>query len=348
MPVKVFSMKDQNYDIVLKRKESKNDLKTAKITLNTNYSTKTLKHRKQVTTMYNASVKDKEESKLKPSNKSIKRVFGVHERSKSNMKSLGDSVASASEGFKRSLINFKTDLLGLRHDNRYSKETEALVKLVNTYTDKLTKIENCFGLIKNSKPNQETSRPASTNEFYDNKNFIDVISEKDRKYKELKRKQVFLIEQNEKLQNELSTLKKDNLNMSRKLEINNKHEEIEVIFTKLGSLMLANKIEDNLSLRPHERQLIQELFGGNKSNANKILDKTCNKVTENMNFVKHPRTRNEDVSIIDVFGEEEMDLDSYAQSFINSNAFSGYKSRAKKGCMTQRKKKRTKTRDLTH
>lgn len=292
MPVKVFSMKDQNYDVILQRKESKLDLKTNKITLNTNYSTKTLRHRKQVTTMCDVSAKSKQEWKLKPSSKRIKPVFGAHERSKSNMKSLGDSVAIASEGFKRSLVNFKADLLGLSHDNRYSKETEALVRLVNTYTDKLTKIENWFGIIKNSKqvskPNQDSSRPASTNELYDNKNFIDVISEKDRKYKELKRKQIFLIEQNEKLQNELTTLKKDNFEMTRKLEINNKHEEIEVIFTKLGSLMLATSkncsmIEDNLSLRPYERQLIQDLFGGDKSNTNIVSDKNYNKVTVTVN-----------------------------------------------------------------
>jgi hypothetical protein len=163
-----------------------------------------------------------------------------------------------------------------------------------------------------------------------------MTSSKDRKYKELMNKNTYLLEQNEKLENELKTLKTDSSEMSRKLEINNKHEEIETIFSKLGSLMLAtndtnsnvrNKMEDNLSLRQHEIQLIKELFGS------KIND---------------PTVQNTDISIIDVFGRDDMDIANYAQSFINSNSLSCYKSRAKKSCTTQRKKKRTKTRDLTH
>ena len=69
-----------------------------------------------------------------------------HERSKSNARLLNDSVVQMNEWIKRSLMNFKTDLLGLKHNERYSADTENLVKLVQKYIDKIAKIEGKFKL----------------------------------------------------------------------------------------------------------------------------------------------------------------------------------------------------------
>jgi hypothetical protein len=265
MPIKIFATKDSNLVSTIKRNTSRTDLKAPKMTLNTSYSTKTFRLPKQETTIHNTQAKIKVVCKLKRINKSTKPVMEIHERSKSSMKTPEIAIAKASEGFKRSLINFKTDLMSLNHDNRYSKENEALIKLVQKYTDKLVKIEQWFGKIKHWKPivraKWETARQSTNNDFTENGNYIDIASSKDRKYKELEKKNKYLLEKNEKLQKELKTLKRDSIEMGRKLEINNKHEEIETIFSKLGSLMLANKMEDNLNLRQHERKLIKELFG---------------------------------------------------------------------------------------
>jgi len=43
-------------------------------------------------------------------------------------------------------MNFKTDLLGLKHNDRYSSDTENLVKLIQKYIDKIIKIEGRFRL----------------------------------------------------------------------------------------------------------------------------------------------------------------------------------------------------------
>lgn len=44
----------------------------------------------------------------------------IEDRPKTNLKSFSDSVLETSEGLKRSLYNFKTDLLSLKQNSRYS------------------------------------------------------------------------------------------------------------------------------------------------------------------------------------------------------------------------------------
>lgn len=76
-------------------------------------------------------------SHTKNPKKAIKPIIGKsHSRSRSNIKSLSESILQTFDGFMRSLINFKTDLLGLQHNDRYSNETENLVKLIQKYLEK--------------------------------------------------------------------------------------------------------------------------------------------------------------------------------------------------------------------
>jgi len=61
-------------------------------------------------------------------------------------------------------------------------------------------------------------------------------------------------------------VKQEAIQLRRKVEINNKHEEIENIFSKLSSLILANKANDQNCLKYKEKQLLNDLFQGNYPN----------------------------------------------------------------------------------
>jgi len=82
------------------------------------------------------------------------------------------------------LINFKTDLLGLKHNDRYSTETENLVKLIQKYMEKWSKIQ---AKAKGNKDSNEwrTHRELSSKEYFENDNFIDILEEKEHRYNEL-------------------------------------------------------------------------------------------------------------------------------------------------------------------
>mmetsp|Transcript_17907 Transcript_17907/g.15813 ORF Transcript_17907/g.15813 Transcript_17907/m.15813 type:complete len:159 (+) Transcript_17907:810-1286(+) len=101
-------------------------------------------------------------------------------------------------------------------------------------------------------------------EYLENDNFIDVIGEKEKRYNLLSQKYKILEIQNNDVLIKFDSLKKEVDELKRKLKINTKYEEIENIFTKLSSLILANKMDDS-SLKFKERQLINNLFGGFKN-----------------------------------------------------------------------------------
>lgn len=119
-------------------------MKNPSFTLTSAISSQTLNKRKHKPNLYDTTVgsskADFHGNKFK---KHIKPIFGkTHERTKSSLKMYGESVFQTFEGLVRSLINFKTDLLGLKHNERYSSETENLVKLIQKYMDKCTKIQS--------------------------------------------------------------------------------------------------------------------------------------------------------------------------------------------------------------
>ena len=90
-------------------------------------------------------------------------------------------------------------------------------------------------------PSQMPQRELTSKEYYENDNFIDIIEEKENKYTELLKKYKFMKSQHETLLHKYEKVKKEAEDLGRKVEINNKHEEIEKIFSKLSSLILANK-----------------------------------------------------------------------------------------------------------
>lgn len=131
----------------LQRKVSKFDLKNVTLTLNGSASVQALTHRCKPVNLYDSTFQKTVDSISKNSRKVVKPVIGTgHERSKSNIKTFGVSVIQTSESLKRSLINFRSDLLGLQHNERYSAETDNLVKLIQKYVDKLMKIEHRYKL----------------------------------------------------------------------------------------------------------------------------------------------------------------------------------------------------------
>lgn len=56
-------------------------------------------------------------------------------------------------------------------------------------------------------------------------------------------------------------VEKENRELSRRLAINDNHEQLEDIFSKLSSLILASKADENLDLSYKEQSLIKNLFG---------------------------------------------------------------------------------------
>lgn len=180
------------------------DLKQAHMTLNSSMSTKALTHRAKPSAKFESN-QPQVEIRQKRIKSPIKPILGgQHERSKSSLKSFGDEVLQTSEAIKRSLANFKSDLLGLKHDERYSTETDNLVKLIQKYMERFYRIEykyklrNTIEKPETSKPTprqigQKVSQPGSkdTSEYYqylENENFIDIIATKDQKIKELNQK----------------------------------------------------------------------------------------------------------------------------------------------------------------
>lgn len=209
-------------------------------------------------------------------------MLGIgHERSKSNLKTFGDSVVQTSESLKRSLLNFRSDLLGLQHNERYSAETENLVKLIQKYVDKLAKIEQRYKLKKCLEKRDESKsttrhvssrliRPGANyannensnfDEFFENENFADIISQKDKKYTDLHHKYTSLVQRNNKLLQRFVDLETENKEMSRKLAINDNHEQLEVIFGKLSALILSNRKDADIDLNYKEREMVKDLFG---------------------------------------------------------------------------------------
>ena len=74
------------------------------------------------------------------------------------------------------------------------------------------------------------------------------------------------MKRNEKLLQRFVELEDSYKEMERKVKINDNYETIQNIFSKLSSLILSNKMDENLSLKHNERQLIQSLFGGKHYN----------------------------------------------------------------------------------
>lgn len=89
-----------------------------------------------------------------------------------------------------------------------------------------------------------------------------IMEEKENKILYISQKYKHLQKQSQKLIEKVAILESENKEMKRKLEINKKHEELESVFSKLSSLMLANKIKDSQSLHYKEREMLNNLFGG--------------------------------------------------------------------------------------
>lgn len=246
----------------MKRKGSKFNLKNATQTLTSNQSQQCLTSRIRHTGLEELSTQQSDHVKPKKITRFIKQSKNsAHDRSKSNLRGFTDAIVQASESIKRSLLNFKTDLLGLRHDERYSLETENLVKLIHKYTDKLSKIDQRYKL-RVCLESGAKSPTTGLDDYYENENFSDIISEQNKKYRELSKKYTFLCKQNEELLQKYLELEEENHEQKRKLEINTKHVQLENVFTKLGALLLSSKVDDNLNLKFTERQMIKDLFGG--------------------------------------------------------------------------------------
>ena len=92
---------------------------------------------------------------------------------------------------------------------------------------------------------------------------MELLALKDKQYKSLDSQFKNLNEKHNILQNKFYLLEKDSEEMKRKLAINDNHEKLENIFSKLSSLILATKTDEDLNLEYKERYLIKELFGGN-------------------------------------------------------------------------------------
>lgn len=124
-------------------------MKNENITLNTSVSSKVLTHRDKPRAPYETSLDLTTEIRPKKIKNGIKPIIGKsHERSKSNIKSFGDAVIQTSASFQLALSNFRSELLGLKHNERYSAETESLAKLIHKYSDRFWKVEQKYKLRK--------------------------------------------------------------------------------------------------------------------------------------------------------------------------------------------------------
>lgn len=164
---------------------------------------------------------------------------------------VNESIVQTFDGFMRNLINFKTELLGLRHNDRYSTETENLVKLIHKYMEKCHRIQH-----------KSSAEPNSEKSVTDGVQFIDLIEEKERRYYEITSQYKVVKEERDSLLERIKVLESDNKEMEKQLLINNKHEEIQAVFSKLSALLLANKVDMNSSLKYSEREIINKLFKG--------------------------------------------------------------------------------------
>jgi len=273
----MFSMKDPKQNKLIK-KIPKLDLMGSVGTTSTNFNWKALTQRCESSDIYSVNCNKKADTqRLNKSKKSIKPMIGSsHERSKSSVKNANHSIIQASESLKRSLINFKSDLLGLKHGQRYSAETENLVQLIQKYTERIYKIETKFKLNSTDKSGSRTTRVGgnsdqlSAEQYFENENFEDIILEKNNKIKKLNKECLWyvhfiifsLTDQNKDLMTRIAELEDQNEIFQRKLQINDKHVEIEHVFSKLSSLLMANRMDENLDLKFNERRMIKDLFGG--------------------------------------------------------------------------------------
>ena len=115
---------------------------------------------------------------------------------------------------------------------------------------------------KNNKADKDPNN-SNINEYFENEHYMELLALKDKQYKSLDSQFKNLNEKHNILQNKFYLLEKDSEEMKRKLAINDNHEKLENIFSKLSSLILATKTDEDLNLEYKERYLIKELFGGN-------------------------------------------------------------------------------------
>ena len=83
-------------------------------------------------------------------------------------------------------------------------------------------------------------------------------------YKELEEKYKNLQEKYKEMESRYLLVEKENREFSRRLAINDNHEQLEDIFSKLSSLILASKSDENMDLSYKEQSLIKDLFGSKK------------------------------------------------------------------------------------
>lgn len=98
-------------------------------------------------------------------------------------------------------------------------------------------------------------------EYYEHEHFMKLLAQKDKKYKELHHKYTSLCERNDKLLQRFVELETEHKEMGRKLAINDNHEQLEVVFSKLSSMILSNRGDIGLHLKYKEREMIKDLFG---------------------------------------------------------------------------------------
>ncbi|CAI2362649.1 unnamed protein product [Moneuplotes crassus] len=289
--------------------------------------------------LYEASINlPKAESQCKRYKKQIKPVLRKsHERSKSNLKAVSESVVQTFDGFVRTLINFKTDLLSLQHNDRYSSETENLVKLIQKYLEKCNRIQMKSSVSKNpsiSKIKAHAENPSAM-EYFENDNFVDLLEEKDKKCAEYASKYKKAKQDRENLLERIAILESDNKEMERQLTINKKHEEIETIFSKLSSLILSSNVDVTSALKHSEKEVINNLLGDSKQAP----------LVDIMNT--NPSTiLKQNTSIFETI-EDEFSIPPFKHSNTNVSSFSTYKGQSMNSCGTRKRNKRGK-RELLH
>lgn len=131
----------------------------------------------------------------------------------------------------------------------------------------------------------------------------------EQKYKSLQQKY-------KDLRSKYTAAEKENKELKRRLAINDNHEQLEDIFSKLSSLILTTKADNNLNLTYKEQSLIKELFGS-KADYKLDLDQS-NGVSRNL-YSNQQFLRNID-TVTDSADEDA--LYSLADTFLKQTTLS--------------------------
>ena len=154
-----------------------------------------------------------------------------------------------------------------------------------------------------------------------------MLAVKDKQYKILEQQFKNLNDKHDNLLNKIYLLEKQNEDLHRKLAINDNHVHLENIFSKLSSLILATKADEDLNLDFKERRIIKELFGGKNTYLSDNFGQSQQDEI-NMTFYDHKLANNETDN---EFTDDEAILNNLAESFIKHANTNSHIHRSKSG-----------------